>query len=99
MIQSILDSLDFTLLITVAFIFAVSLIAAWLRSRYCDPCLQAFDSYRVTVVKSDNKRIWGVLESLPTGLELHYHDSVQDENHLESSYIFYSNEYTDVQAI
>lgn len=99
MIQSILDSLDFTLLITVSFIFAVSLIGAWLRSRYCDPCLQSFASYRVTVKRKDSKSIWGLLEALPTGLELHYRNSVHDSHHVESSYILYSEEYEEMQAI
>lgn len=99
MIQSLFDSFDFTLLITVALIFAVSLFGAWLRSRYCDPCLQSFDSYRVTVIKKDSKSIWGLLEALPTGLELHYRNSVHDTNHVESSYLLYGDEFEKLQAI
>ena len=34
-----------------------------------------------------------------SGLELHYRDSVQDANHVESSYVLYSPEYADLQAI
>jgi hypothetical protein len=35
----------------------------------------------------------------PTGFELIYRDSVQDVNHVESSYVLYGTEFADIQAI
>ena len=43
--------------------------------------------------------MWGILSVTPTGLELTYQDAVQDEKHIESSYLLFASEYGDIQAI
>jgi len=53
----------------------------------------------VTIERTDNKIVWGVLEIESTGLELIYRDGVQDDQHMESSYILYGEEYASIQAI
>ncbi|MCO6452438.1 MAG: tetratricopeptide repeat protein [Caldilineales bacterium] len=91
--------IDWSLVATIGFIFLVTLIGAWLRSRRRDPCLVAFEDFHVTLERTDNKIIWGKLKVTPTGLELIYRRAVQDEEHIESSYALYNNEYTEIQAI
>ena len=90
---------DTSLLYTVGLIFLVTLIGSYLRSRRKDPCLRSFEEYHVTIERTDNKIVWGVLEIESTGLELIYRDDVQDAKHVESSYILYGEEYKDIQAI
>jgi tetratricopeptide (TPR) repeat protein len=97
--QAFLESFDATLLITIALIFGATLIGAYIRSNRRDPCLKSFENYHVTLERASGKVIWGVLELEPTGLELRYRDSVQDSNHVESSYFLYASEYSDIQAI
>lgn len=53
----------------------------------------------MTIERTDNKIVWGVLEIESTGLELIYRDGVQDDQHMESSYILYGEEYASIQAI
>jgi tetratricopeptide (TPR) repeat protein len=91
--------IDWSLVITIAFIFLVTLAGAWLRSRRRDPCLVAFEGYHVTLEEAGGKLIWGALRVKPTGLELLYRQAVQDEGHIEASYLLYSGEYQQVQAI
>jgi tetratricopeptide (TPR) repeat protein len=75
------------------------LIGSYLRSRRKDTCLASFEKFHVTLERTDNKIIWGILELESTGLELMYKSDVQDESHLESSYILYGSEYNEIQAI
>lgn len=89
----------FDLLIPLAFFALASLVGAWLRGRRKDPCLKSFEDYHVTLVRTNQQTIWGVLELSPTGLELRYRALVQDERHVESSYVLYGNEYGDIEAI
>ena len=90
---------DVSLLATVALIFLVSLLGAYLRASRRDPCLRAFDGFHVTLERADGKHVWGVMELESTGLELRYRGAIQDEQHLESSYILYADEYEDIRAI
>lgn len=53
----------------------------------------------MTLERSDGKHVWGVLEIESTGLELRYRNAIQDENHVESSYILFFDEYEDIRAI
>lgn len=91
--------IDWSLVITIAFIFLVTLAGAWLRSRRRDPCLTSFEGYHVTLEESNGKVIWGTLRAKPTGLELLYRQAVEDEGHIEASYLLYSGEYQQIQAI
>ncbi|MBX7236946.1 MAG: hypothetical protein K1X65_21370 [Caldilineales bacterium] len=91
--------IDWSLVITIAFVFLVTLAGAWLRSRRRDPCLVAFEGYHVTLEEASGKLIWGALRVKPTGLELLYRQAVEDEGHIEASYLLYSGEYQQIQAI
>lgn len=91
--------IDWTFIITIVVIFFGSLLGAWLRSRQRDPCLADFDDYHITLEMDSGQRIWGKLDVLPTGLEFHYRSAIQDEKHLESSYLLYSSEFEHIQAI
>ncbi|NJN82875.1 MAG: tetratricopeptide repeat protein [Caldilineaceae bacterium] len=90
---------DVTLLATIGLVFAATLVAAYLRSKRLDPCLKSFSGYQVTLERCNGKIIWGEMALESSGLELLYRDSVQDANHIESSYIMYGDEYDEIQAI
>lgn len=91
--------IDWSLVATIAFVVIVSLVGAWLNSRRRDDCLVAFENYHVTLEHTDGRLIWGKLKVSPTGLELQYQRAVQDEQHVEASYVMYSGEYQAIQAI
>ncbi len=93
------EAFDVTLLATIGLIFLATLIGAYLRARRRDPCLAAFSNYMVTIECVDDKIIWGKLELASSGLELRYADAVHDENHIESSYIMYADEFANIEAI
>lgn len=90
---------DVTLLATIGLIFFVTMVGAYLRTRQVDRCLRSFDGFHVTLERSDGSLIWGVMDLASSGFELHYRNSVQDTNHIESSYVFYGSEYGDIQTI
>ncbi|RME82554.1 MAG: hypothetical protein D6775_10585 [Caldilineae bacterium] len=90
---------DWSFIVTVGLVFFATLVGAWLRSRKRDECLAAFEGFHVTMEMDDGRLIWGVLDVLPTGLELRYRQAVQDDDHVESSYVLYANEYEKIQAI
>ncbi|NOZ71568.1 MAG: hypothetical protein GXP38_06600 [Chloroflexi bacterium] len=92
-------TIDWSLIVTLFFVFFVTLLGAWLRSRRKDECLQAFENYHVTLERTNGNIMWGRLSIAPTGLELLYRNAVQDENHIESSYVLYAPEYQTIQAI
>jgi len=91
--------IDWNFIATLCIIFAASLFGAWLHSRRRDACLAAFDDFHVTLELTEKRRVWGAMEVLPTGLELHYRNAVQDEEHLESSFLLYGDEFTQIQTI
>ncbi|MFN3981556.1 MAG: tetratricopeptide repeat protein [Caldilinea sp.] len=93
------EAFDVTLLATIGLIFLATLIGAYLRARRRDPCLKAFINYVVTIERIDGKVIWGKLELASSGLELRYTDAVHDDNHIESSYILYAEEFGRIEAI
>lgn len=90
---------NLSLVITIVLIFLVTLLGAYLRSRIKDRCLNAFVGFHVTIERADNKLVWGVMTLEATGLELSYKDTIQDEKHIESSYVLYASEYDEIQAI
>ncbi|MBE2238758.1 MAG: hypothetical protein IAE81_13285 [Caldilineaceae bacterium] len=90
---------DVTLLATIGLVFFATLLGAYVRARRRDPCLKSFTDYVVTVECAGDKVIWGRMELASTGLELHYTDSVEDENHVESSYIMYTHEFGQIHAL
>lgn len=90
---------DVTLLATIGLVFFATLLGAYLRAQRRDPCLKSFIDYVVTVECTDDKIIWGKLELASTGLELRYTAPVSDDNHVESSYVLYTQEFGKIHAI
>ena len=93
------DVFDVTLLATGGLVILITMIGAYLRSSQRDPCLKAFEHYHVTLERSNGKIVWGEMELEATGFELLYRDSVQDNNHVESSYVLYGSEFGEIQAL
>ncbi len=90
---------NWSLFITIGLIFLVTLLGAYMRSRFRDRCLKDFVGFHVTIERTNDKLIWGILSLEATGMELSYADAMQDEKHIESSYVLYASEYQGVQAI
>ncbi len=90
---------DWSFIITLGVIVLTTLIGAYLRARHKDRCLTDFDGYHVTVERKNNRVIWGEMLLQPTGFELVYRSDVVDEGHMETSYVYYKDEYGDIQAI
>ena len=91
--------MDLSLIITIGAIFVLSLTGAYLRTRARDRCLKSWEGFHVTLERTNGKLVWGILHVAPTGMELSYLDSVQDEQHIESSYLLYASEYGEIQAL
>jgi hypothetical protein len=90
---------DLSFFISIGLVFLLALVGAYLRSMVRDRCLKSWDGFHVTVERVDGKVIWGVMHLEPTGMELSYLDTVQDEKHIESTFLIYNSEYKDIQAI
>ncbi len=90
---------DVTLLATIGLVFFASLLGAYIRASRRDPCLKSFAGYHVTLELADNRLVWGVMDLEATGLELRYRNSVQDDNHVESSYVLYAGEFGQIQSL
>jgi len=90
---------DVTLLATIGLVFFATLIGAYIRAQRRDPCLKSFVDYAVTIECAEDKVIWGRLELASTGVELRYTDDVHDDNHVESSYVLYTQEFGAIHAI
>lgn len=99
MFQWFSEVFDVTLLATIGLIFFATLVGAYFRARRRDQCLKSFVGYNVTVECADGKIIWGKMDLASTGLELRYANSVRDDNHVESSYILYADEFAGIQAV
>lgn len=91
--------LDSTILITAALLLAGALISGYVKGREKDRSLNSFSGYHVTLEMLDGRLVWGEMTLHPTGLELTYRSDVQDEHHIEASYILYKSEYPQIQAI
>ncbi|MCU0508678.1 MAG: tetratricopeptide repeat protein [Anaerolineae bacterium] len=91
--------IDLSLIITIGVIFFLSLTAAYLRTKTRDRCLKSWEGFHVTLERTTGKLVWGELRVVSTGMEFIYTDTVQDERHLESSYLLYASEYADIQAM
>lgn len=91
--------IDWSFIITLGVIVFTALLGAYMRARHEDRCLRDFDGYRVTVERDGHGIIWGDLKVHPTGVELVYGVDVKDDNHMETSYIYYKDEFGDLHAI
>ena len=89
---------DTSFLLTLTIIFLVALLGSYLSGRRRDSCLRDFDGYHVTVEKKGGRIIWGNLHLFASGVEFEYKTNVQDQAHVETSYLLYKEEYKDVQA-
>jgi hypothetical protein len=90
---------DLSFFISIGLIFLLALVGAYLRSMVRDRCLKSWDGFHITVEYADGKVIWGVMRLEPTGMELSYLDTIQDEKHIESTFLIYNSEYKNIQAI
>ena len=91
--------IDWSFIITLGVIVLTALLGAWMRARHEDRCLKDFDGYRVTVERDGSRIIWGDMKLYPTGFELIYSVDVRDDEHMETSYIYYKDEYASLHAI
>lgn len=91
--------LENPLLVTLAILLAGALISGFLKGRQKDRCLSDFAGYHVTLERLDGRLVWGELVLHSTGMELIYPSDVQDEHHIETSYILYREEFPHIQAI
>ena len=86
--------------ITILFIVAAAVIAAFIQGRRKDKCLKDFADCMTTLHQTDGKTIYGKLRVENTGIELIYKDKHTDkQKHIESSYILYKYEFGIILAI
>lgn len=90
---------DWSFILTLLVILVATLVGSYLRSARRDQALKDFDGFNVTVEKKNNQIIWGEMSVYSSGFELIYQSDVQDDHHLETSYILYKNEFEEIQAI
>ena len=91
--------LENPLIVTLIILLAGALVSGYLKSREKDRCLRHFSGYHVTLEKLDGHIVWGNMVLHPTGLELVYRTDVQDEEHIETSFILYKEEFPQIQAV
>lgn len=86
--------------LSLVFIVLSAIVGLIFKRLHRDKCLKDFEGFMVTVEQAAGKRIWGKLRVENTGLELVYPESCADgDGHLESSYIIYEFEYSNITAI
>ncbi len=91
---------DWSFIFTILVIMGGALVGSYLRSSHRDRVLLDFDGFHVTVETKSGRLMWGTIKLYPTGFELVYRsDVLDDDRHVETSYIFYKDEYPDIQAI
>jgi len=91
--------IDSTLVLTALLLLGGALVSGYLRGRARDRVLRDFAGYHVTLERTDGRLVWGRMVLHTTGMELIYRSDVQDEHHVETSYILYRDEYQKIQAI
>jgi tetratricopeptide (TPR) repeat protein len=92
--------MNVTSVVTVLAIFFSAFVAALLKQRSKDRVLSHFHNYHVTLEKKDDRLIWGEMHVFPAAVELEYaYDWLDEQGHIETSYILYKNEFRDIQGI
>lgn len=92
--------MDPTLLLTLGVILTATLVGAALRGLHRDRCLRDFDGRPVTVLGKGGDVMWGTVRLQSTGFELEYAADVLDEQlHVETSYLIYKSEYGEIDAL
>jgi hypothetical protein len=86
--------------LTIIFIILAALVGAFARRVTRDKCLKDFAGYLVTLKKTDGQTVWGKVNVENTGLEFVYAETHKDaDGHDETTYVFYKNEYPNIQAL
>ncbi len=90
-----------SLTIKILFIILSTVIGAFIKGRMRDKCLLNFVGNLINIELKDGKVIWGILRLEATGLELEYKEPYLDktDNHVETSFVLYKNEYPNIQCI
>ena len=91
--------LDSALLITILFIIVTTIMGTFISSRRRDRCLTSFRDFTVTLLEKGGKRVWGYLAIETSGLELLYWEDYQDQDHIETSYILFKEEYDGIYLL
>ncbi|MBA7623499.1 hypothetical protein ES703_30895 [subsurface metagenome] len=91
--------LDNALLLTILFIIVSTVVGTFLNSRRRDRCLTSFRDFTVTLLEKGGKRVWGHLAIETSGLELLYWEDYQDQDHIETSYILFKEEYDGIYLL
>ncbi len=90
---------DNALLITIIFIIVTTIVSTIVSARRKDRCLTSFCDFMVTLLEKDGKRVWGHLAVETSGLELLYSEDYRDEDHIETSYILFKEEYNNIYLL
>ncbi len=91
---------DNVFLITILFVFLSAVITAIIKAHTKDKCLKHFQDYHITLEELDGDLCWGILNVYTTGIELGYRrPHLDDDGHIESSYILYKEQYEDIHAL
>ena len=91
--------LDDALLITLISIIATTIIGTFINSRRRDRCLTNFRDFMVTLLEKSGKRVWGHLAVEASGLEFLYSADYLDEDHIETSYILFKEEFNTINLL
>ena len=78
---------------TLLAIILSTVVGVLLSRRKNDICLKDFRGYMVTGQFKTGKRVWGRFAVDPTGVEFRYRENYWDEDHIESSFIVYKEEF------
>ncbi len=92
--------MDSAFLLAIVFIFLSAIVSLYFQNRSLDPCLKAFQDFHVTLEEKDGDVAWGRLRVYRTGIELIYRQpNVDRQGHLETSYIFYREQFPALYAV
>ena len=91
--------LDNALLLTIIFIIVTTIVSTIVSARRKDRCLTSFCDFMVTLLEKDGKRVWGHLSIETSGLELLYSEDSRDEDHIETSYILFKEDYDSIYLV
>ncbi len=100
MAEIVSNILNNALYLSILVIILSSIIGFYAKMHLHDRCLRDFDGFKVVVETKNGKVAWGTLKVYSSGLELLYASEHHDqEGHIETSYILYENDLTNLQAI
>ena len=91
--------LDDALLITLISIIVTTIIGTFINSRRRDRCLTNFRDFMVTLLEKSGKRVWGHLAVEASGLEFLYSEDYLNEDHIETSYILFKEEFNTINLL